>query len=216
MDALDLLLKRKVCRAFKKEPIPKDTLLRLLEIAKHAPSGSNMQPWEVYIAFNEKLDEVRERIDQVKDEEHRSFGLSFSAKVPEKYALRRGELMEAIKPGFLQDGLNLSALLSGSLSFFNAPAAAFLTIHESLIPVRLMDLGSYMTYFMLSAELLGLGSCPIGYIRGVSDVIMDYFGVPKGYVLELAIALGFKDESKMVNQFRSPRADIQDNVTFLE
>lgn len=216
MDALDLLLKRKVCRAFKKDPIPKDTLIRLLEIAKQAPSGSNMQPWEVYIALNEKLDELRKRIERVKDEEHRSFGLSFSAKVPEKYALRRGELMEAIKPCFLQDGLNLSNLLSGSLNFFNAPAAAFVYIHESLIPVRLMDIGSYMVYFMLSAELLGLGSCPIGYIRGVSDVIMDFFGAPKGYVLELAIALGFKDESKMVNRFRSPRVSIQENVTIVD
>jgi len=33
-----------------------------------------------------------------------------------------------------------------------------------------------MAYFMLVAEELGLGSCPIGYIRGVSDVINEFTG----------------------------------------
>ena len=53
MDVLEAIKERKSIRAFKPDPVPKETLLELLEIAQRAPSGTNTQPWHVYLCAGE-------------------------------------------------------------------------------------------------------------------------------------------------------------------
>src|ERR1044072_8193808 len=38
---------RTSCRAFRDSPVPKSTVTAILEAAKRAPSGGNLQPWRV-------------------------------------------------------------------------------------------------------------------------------------------------------------------------
>ena len=42
-------------RAFTDEPIPVETIKRVLEKSARAPSGSNLQPWRIVILTPEKL-----------------------------------------------------------------------------------------------------------------------------------------------------------------
>ena len=46
---------RRSTRAFTKEPISKEQILKLLNLSARAPSGSNTQPWKVYVLEGEKL-----------------------------------------------------------------------------------------------------------------------------------------------------------------
>jgi nitroreductase len=175
-----------------------------------------MQPLEVYIVLNKKLDELREKINVAAKEKNRNFGAPFTEEVPGKYLDRRKKLMDELKRYLIEDGMKLSYILNGSLSFFNAPAAAFIYIHKSLYPARAIDIGSYMVYFMQAAESLGLGSCPIGYIRGVSDVINEFIGIPYELILQIAIAFGYKDSERAINKFRSSRIHLKANTFILE
>ena len=49
---IDLLLTRRSVRKFKKEPIDMNTILRILDIARWAPSAKNLQPWEFIIIMD--------------------------------------------------------------------------------------------------------------------------------------------------------------------
>lgn len=216
MDPINLLKERKVCRAFKNIPIKSNVVENLLKAAQHAPSGSNMQPWEIYIVMNNKLENLRKKILEAANEKNRNYGPPFSGEVPEKYLNRRKKLMDNMKCYLSKDNLNLSYIFKGSLTFFNAPAVAFIYIHKSLYPTRSIDIGSYMVYFMLTAEILGLGTCPIGYIRGVSDVINEFIGVSDEFILEIAIAFGYKDDEKAINKFKSDRVQLSDNSCIME
>ena len=40
---------RMSARAFLPKPVPRDLIQRLLEVASRAPSGTNTQPWKVYV-----------------------------------------------------------------------------------------------------------------------------------------------------------------------
>jgi nitroreductase len=51
-DILPFLRARRSTRAFAKKPIPQDTLKRLFEAARWAPSSSNEQPWRFIFAIN--------------------------------------------------------------------------------------------------------------------------------------------------------------------
>ena len=56
---LDLVKKRRSIRRFKADPIPDDYITKIIDVARWAPSGFNMQPWEFLVV---KKPELRERI----------------------------------------------------------------------------------------------------------------------------------------------------------
>ena len=60
MDFEELVRARKSVRAFRPDPVPLVVVRELLEIASRAPSGTNVQPWKVYVAAGE----VRDRLER--------------------------------------------------------------------------------------------------------------------------------------------------------
>jgi nitroreductase len=46
---LELVKKRRSIRRFKADPIPRETVGKILEAARHAPSAANSQPWEFVV-----------------------------------------------------------------------------------------------------------------------------------------------------------------------
>jgi hypothetical protein len=59
MDVLDALNSRFTCRAFKRDPINREILLKIIENAICSPSWANTQPWELYIAGGNILESIR-------------------------------------------------------------------------------------------------------------------------------------------------------------
>lgn len=55
MSVLDVIRQRRSVRVYKKDPIPEEILLRVLEAARLAPSGKNLQPWKFVIVRDAKL-----------------------------------------------------------------------------------------------------------------------------------------------------------------
>jgi len=49
MDVLEAIKSRKSIRAFTDQSVPRKTIQKILEISQRAPSGTNTQPWHVYI-----------------------------------------------------------------------------------------------------------------------------------------------------------------------
>ncbi len=52
MDVFECIMKRRSIRAFKRETIPEDDLLKILNAAIWAPSAGNLQSWEFIIVRN--------------------------------------------------------------------------------------------------------------------------------------------------------------------
>jgi len=48
------LLKRKATRAFLDKAVSLDKIRRILEVARFAPSGTNTQPWQVAVVYEDK------------------------------------------------------------------------------------------------------------------------------------------------------------------
>jgi len=56
---LELVKKRRSIRRFKPDPIPAEYIEKIIEVARWAPSGFNMQPWEFIVV---KKPELKEKI----------------------------------------------------------------------------------------------------------------------------------------------------------
>ena len=53
MDVLDAIKSRKSIRAFTDQPVSRETIEQILDVSQRAPSGTNTQPWHVYICAGE-------------------------------------------------------------------------------------------------------------------------------------------------------------------
>lgn len=215
MELLEALKARKVTRAFSDRPVPDDSLRDLLKVAINAPSGSNIQPWEVYVTNGTKTKELCRLIDRAVADGERTFEASYPGKVPDRLTKRSAELFSQLKPYLNEMGTKGDYILKGSLRFFNAPAVAFIYIHESLSPARLPCIGSFMVYLMLTVRTYGLGSCPIGYVRGVDDVIRGFLKVPDDLKFVIAIAIGYSEDKAPINRFKSGRVPLDENCRII-
>ena len=62
MDVSEAVIKHRTIRAFKPEQVPETVIREVLEIARHAPSNSNTQPWRIDIVSGTARDELQAAI----------------------------------------------------------------------------------------------------------------------------------------------------------
>jgi len=210
MDLTSALLARKSHRAFLDKPVPVELIKEVLKIATNAPSGSNFQPWDIYLTYGSKMKELINLFRENKDKGERDYSPGYSGKVPMKFKKRTNELFKGLKPYLKEAGLNNNYIMNGSFEYFNAPSSLFLFMDKSLYPSRAMCIGSFMTYFTLTAHAKGLGTCLILYVRGLEDIIRSFFEVPDNLKFMVSIALGYPDDKHPVNKFKSGRVSVDE------
>jgi len=59
MEFETLVRSRKSIRGYKPDPVPKEVIDEIIEIAKGAPSSMNTQPWHAYVVTGDALDRIR-------------------------------------------------------------------------------------------------------------------------------------------------------------
>jgi len=55
MEFMEVVKKRKSIRKYKKDPVPREKLLEVLEAARLAPSASNRQPWHFIVVSEPEM-----------------------------------------------------------------------------------------------------------------------------------------------------------------
>jgi len=73
MSVLEIIRRRRSIRKYREDPFPEEVLFRVLEAARLAPSGKNLQPWK-FIIVRDKL--LKEKLAEA------SIGQYFIAKAP--------------------------------------------------------------------------------------------------------------------------------------
>ena len=63
MDVSEAVAKRSSVRAFLPDPVPLETVRALVDGARQAPSGGNLQPWRVHALSGERLASFRKLIN---------------------------------------------------------------------------------------------------------------------------------------------------------
>ena len=58
MNVYDAVTSRRAVRGFTDEPVPIEVLERVLDAARWSPSGSNLQPWRIYVVTGEPLERL--------------------------------------------------------------------------------------------------------------------------------------------------------------
>ena len=146
MDVLEAIRKRKSIRGFKPVPVPREILEEILEIASHAPSAMNTQPWEFIVLAGQVLDNIRQG-----NVEKLSSGEELSLDVPRKpyegeYRRRQVELAIQLFEAMgiaREDRLKRAEWRERGSRFFDAPAALIMYVDRSVGEARSqLDIGT--------------------------------------------------------------------------
>ena len=224
----DVIQARMSTRAFTSEAPSRELIQHILQVASRAPSGTNTQPWKVYVLEGDIRTEVCDRVCDAYEaisknpelaDEYREAYSYYPEKWFSPYIDRRRENgwslygLLGIEKGekekmFLQHQRNFR--------FFDAPVGLFFTIHRDLGTGSILDYGMFLQNIMISAQSHGLASCPQAAWNKFSKIILPAIGASSEEMLVCGMALGYADQADRVNTFQTPRAGVEEFTSWLK
>lgn len=216
----DALKRRISTRAFLPTAVSEDEVRDLLDTARWAASGGNLQPWHVHVVAGEArqrvIDAVRERLEAAPFEDESEFG-AYPKKLWDPYRTRRYELGEQMYEimGIPREdkAARLNHLLQ-NFEFFGAPVGVFFSLDARMNPNQWGHLGMFIMAFMLAAEEKGLATCAQEAWMTRHRTIASTLGLPEDQRIWCGLALGHADPDAAVNTLRSERAGVDDFAVF--
>lgn len=219
---------RQSIRAFLPTPVPRASISHLLELASRAPSGTNTQPWKVYVLQGASRDGLVEKVCAAGDAIRANPALAADYReeydyYPEKwvspYIDRRRENgwglygLLGITKG---DKDKMHAQQQRNFRFFDAPVGLMFTLDKVMGRGSLVDYGMFLQNIMVAARGHGLHTCPQAAWNGFAKIILPHIGAGPDEMLVCGMALGYADETALVNTFRTPRVSAADFTTWVE
>jgi nitroreductase len=210
---------RMSCRAFLDTPIAKSTLVTILETAKRAPSGGNLQPWRVDVLTGEPLAKlvaiVREKLRTQPTGEGSEYHV-YPPNLHDPYRSRRYQCGEDLYATIGIDRADKPARIrqfARNYEFFGAPVAMFFSIDRRMGVDQWADLGMFMQNIMLLAREHGLHTCAQEAWAVWYRTVGEYLQIPADHMLFCGMALGYRDESAPINTLRTDRAALAEFAT---
>ena len=221
MDFEKLATTRRSVRGFKKQPVPRDVIEQIIEVAKRAPSSMNTQPWHVHVLTGEPLERVRKR-----NMEEMVAGAKPMRDIPTHGAyegIHRFRQVEIAKKLFAAMGIarddkpmRQDWVMRGFRQF-DAPVSLVLTYDRVLDPGATchFDLGALCYGIVLAAWDRGLGSVVNGQGITRSDIVREVAAIPEEEAIMTCIAMGYPDDSFAANEVTSDRQPNSDFVRYV-
>ncbi len=221
MNVSDALLKRKSVRAFLDKNVEKGKIEYILNHAKHAPSGVNIQPWQVCVVSGDAkktLDTkmVNAFFENYQDKmDYEYYPLSWY----EPYKHRRKEtglLMYETLEITREDKQKQKDQWAKNYSAFGSPVVLYFFINKDLEKGSYLDYGMFLQSIALVAVEQGLCTCVQAALAQYPNIVKEELNIPKDKILLCGIALGYEDKEDAVNSYRTSRIELEEFVKFYE
>jgi nitroreductase len=216
----DALKARISARAFLDQPVPEGTIREILDLAKYAPSGGNLQPWHVHVVTGAARERLIATVKKALAENPFANESEFAVYPPnlwEPYRTRRftvGEQMYALLGVPREDRPARLAHLARNFEFFGAPVGIFFSLDRGFDRPQWAHLGMFMQSVALAAVERGLATCMQEAWATRAATVSQFLGLPENRQLYCGMAMGWPDTEAPVNRLRSERAPLEDFVTF--
>jgi nitroreductase len=219
MNLREAIEQRQSVRAFLERPVEQDTLVAILETARWAPSGVNMQPWRVAVVQGA----TQQRLGDLLIEARRA-GRESSPDIPyypqtwfEPYRSRRRDCGLKLYSALdikRDDAERQMTAWCNNYRFFGAPVGLVFHLDAELAAGSLVDMGLFLQTIMLYAQDYGLATCPQASLAEYPDIVREVLGIPAGQHILCGMALGYPDWNAPVNQYRLERATLDTFTTW--
>ena len=229
MQSVDqVITSRHSVRAFLETPIDVEILKDILRVASRAPSGTNTQPWKVYVVQGQKRDELVKKVcaAQVELFHHPELAKNYQETFPyypeqwfSPYIDRRRENgwglygLLGIQKGEKE---KMAAQQLRNYQIFDAPVVLFFTLNKIMGVGSKMDVSMMIQNVMIAAKARGLDTCPQAAWNPFHSIVMDVLAAPDDEELVCAVVLGYADPDHIVNTFITPREPAENFTVYLD
>jgi nitroreductase len=214
-------------RAFTQQVVPHDTLKEILQVASRAPSGTNTQPWKVYVLTGNSRQSLVDKVCSAHDAVRANPALA--AEYTEAYDYYPEKWVSPYIDRRRENGWSLYGLLGigkgdkdkmhfqhqRNYRFFDAPVGLMFTIDRVMGRGSLLDYGMFIQSVMVAARARGLDTCPQAAWNGFASIILPHIGAGGNEMLVCGMALGYADPTDVVNTFRTPRVAVDEFTHWL-
>jgi len=217
----DAIVSRRSVRAFLPTPVPRALIEHILEVASRAPSGTNMQPWNVHVVAGEAKEKMSRAIldaFEAGGEEHKRAWKYYPDELFEPYLGRKRAVGWGLY-GLLGIGKNdrtqMKAQRAQNYLFFGAPVGMFFTIDDRLEIGSWLDYGMFIQNIMISARGHGLHTCPQAAFADYHRIIRAFLGIPQDHTVICGLSIGYEDTAAVVNRLRTDRVPVGEFARFI-
>ncbi|WP_313033295.1 nitroreductase [Acinetobacter sp.] len=215
-------------RAFLNQPVDPQRIKDILAVASRAPSGTNTQPWKVYVVSGKKRDEMVERVCKAQLElyakpelaqQHQETFAYYPEKWISPFIERRREngwglygllnIQKGEKDKMAQQQLR-------NFQLFDAPVGLYFTVNKALGIGSKMDIAMMIQNVMIAAKVRGLDTCPQAAWNHFHSIVLDVLNAPEDEELVCTVALGYADPEHIVNSFITPRIAVEEFAVFMD
>jgi len=210
----DAIRSRLSCRRFTDQPVSLEQIRHILDIARFAPSGSNVQPWQVHVVSGQARDTIVEAVmDDVakngerEDREYQYYPLEWF----EPYLGRRRKCGWGLynSVGVTRENkAGMTAQRLRNYGFFDAPVGLFITVSRRLEKGSWMDVGMFIQSILVAARGVGLHTCAQAAFANYHTIIRQHIDIDDEQIVVCAIAVGFGDMDAPENSWRTEREEV--------
>ena len=192
----------------------------ILDVARWAPSGGNVQPWKVIAVAGAERQKVIDLAQATlaanpRGEEGERPIYPADLWAPHRdWRFKVGEDMYALLGIPREDKAARFGHLARNFRFFDAPVGLFFVIDERMGHAQWAHLGMFMQSVALAARERGVASCMQEAWARVRLSLKAHFALAPTEMIYCGMALGHADESARVNTLRSDRAEVDQFASF--
>ena len=215
---------RRSLRAFLPTPVPRATIEAILAVASRAPSGTNTQPWKVYVLSGESKDALSRKIAAAYDDPaERAMHTEEYAYYPTEWKspfIDRRRKVGWDLYGLLDiaktDKARMQAQHARNYDFFDAPVGLMFTIDRGMRQGSWLDYGMFLQSIMVAARGRGLDTCPQAAFMQFHSIITEHVGAPAHEQVVCGMSLGYADPQAIENTLVTEREPVSGFTHFLE
>jgi nitroreductase len=219
---------RMSARAFSQRPVPRELVQEILEVARRSPSGTNTQPWKVYVLQGQSRDQLVDKVCQAHDAVRANPELA--SQYREAYDYYPTEWVSPYIDRRRENGWTLYGLLGigkgdkdkmhaqhqRNYRFFDAPVGLMFTLDRVMGRGSLLDYGMFLQNIMVAARARGLHTCAQAAWNGFATLILPHIGASEKEMLVCGMSLGWADDTDPVNTLVTPRESVESFTQWLD
>jgi len=221
MDVIEAVKKRKSIRGYKSDPVPKEVLEQILELASRAPSAMNTQPWEFTLLAGDVLENVKQTNVKLLKSGVQPNPEHVVVSWPRESIYRQrqvdlAKLLFQLMDIAREDTEKRAKWMERGFRYFDAPAVIIVTVDRCLSESGpLIDIGAVMQTICLAALHFDLGTCIEDQGVAYPEVLRKYAHIPESKRIIMAIAIGYPDWDFPANKLETEREPTKNVTTWL-
>lgn len=215
---------RRSIRAFLDKPVERAEIARILDVAARAPSGTNTQPWKVYVLTGAARARLSNAIlavnaDPEQAREHTEEYAYYPREWTSPYIDRRRKVGWDLYSllGLGRDNkAGMAAQHARNYAFFDAPVGLIFTIDRIMAQGSWLDYGMFLQNIMVAARARGLDTCPQAAFTQYHRIISAELDLPASEMVVCGMALGWADPKRVENTLVTEREPSHGFARFMD